>query len=1321
MSWNGSDGSLYATNPAQVTLTVVARNDLPTLTSFSRSGGSDRTVTFASRDFNEAFQDVDGDVLSRIRITSLPDQGSLKLDGYAVTLGQEIVAAMSGLTFTPAAGWTGRTSWQWQGLDGTDWSASTATITLDVLPIPAEPTNLALLASDDSGTSNSDGITNRSDVTVTGHGVVGATVTLFDGNSSKGTATVNSDGVWAAAVTGLNDGLHSFSASQTRTGSGDSERSAILTVIVDRVAPTVAITDPIDQSTLKRLSAISGTAGDADSGVALVELSLFNPARNQYSGFTEDTTSVQWLPGSSGDEEWNSWKLAGVNGLWTTGDAYRLTARVRDLAGNEAVNTVSFGFGDTVKSHIDLKQSVYVVKPTATQPVTLQGQLVLDGSGGSLAGQPVHLVITAPDGQSWQTQPSASCDKEGQFTFTDLTGFTQPGRYQVRVQYDGNLLLKSSTTFADIQVGDPAGYAILVQGELFVNGVAEGLLAHKRSTNRIYQTLLNRGFTADNIQYFNYDTNGMSQVAGDYLNRADVKVNAPSRAKLQTAIESWAADKMLAAPAPLYIIFVDHGGAESFYLGQETVTSQDLASWLDGLDSRLQQAGTDGQRARDQNQFAILGACYSGSFINEIAKPDRHRIVISSATATEKSFRGATEADGVQDGELFLQYLFQSLAQGKTFYDAFNQATQLTEQDPLVAQYGQNAFTNNLQESMEQKIRDGAGQHPLLNDNGDRIGSNELTVQRGQDGAVVQSLRLGFSRSGRSNSLANPVQIGAVAPTVYQVGSSTLLWARENNATREASEAWVTILPPSNNLLGSGSNLQISNTLATANMSYNSVAQRWELDTSQIGNFAFSAEGRYRFQYSMRDAETGLLATPIIGDVYKAKPGNQAPGSITGLQIFSAAGASSSISQVGLFDWNDVVDPEQQTISYDLILSDDQQQILYQRQALPLSQCLIDFVDLKATLPAGNYFWRVEAVDAYGATSSSATLAFSLSFPNDIPAILQGFIYNNSDYSAITGATVKLNGRILSNSERNGSLQALIPTVGATLTIEKSGYKTSIVTLDRSGAGSINQLAIGLEREMTTLRYKLNGGAETSGVSVVGSSKSDTVTLLSTGAALALSSIEKVIGTAAADQIVLLGRASVSCSGVESVTGSGQADTVTLMTGGLLAVSGVESVVGSAKTDTITLMTGGQLVLKAVESVVGSSGSDQVTLATAGTIVVAGVETVIGSSGADTLTLTGSTTAVMMGGGGADKLTGGSGPNRFRYTAAAESSPTAKDTLTNFTIGRDVIEILASLRTGSGDGTFIGSAAFSGKGACQIRFDDKSRLLEIIDQTTGGL
>ncbi|MBF0160037.1 MAG: M10 family metallopeptidase C-terminal domain-containing protein [Magnetococcales bacterium] len=161
-----------------------------------------------------------------------------------------------------------------------------------------------------------------------------------------------------------------------------------------------------------------------------------------------------------------------------------------------------------------------------------------------------------------------------------------------------------------------------------------------------------------------------------------------------------------------------------------------------------------------------------------------------------------------------------------------------------------------------------------------------------------------------------------------------------------------------------------------------------------------------------------------------------------------------------------------------------------------------------------------------------------------------------------------------------------------------------------------------------------------------------------------------------------------------------------------IEISG-NSVVGTAKSDTVTLLTGGHLRVRSVESITGSSDTDTITLLNSNKVLLKGVETIVGSTGADTVTLTGTTAAVIRGGGGADKLTGGSGSNRFRYSSAAESSPTAKDTLTNFNFSRDVIEILASLRSGSGNGTFIGSTAFNGKGQCQVRFDDKSKLLEI--------
>ncbi|MBF0158938.1 MAG: Ig-like domain-containing protein, partial [Magnetococcales bacterium] len=992
---------------------------------------------------------------------------------------------------------------------GNSSTASTALmITINNAP-PSPPTGLDLAAVDDTGLSNSDNVTSQtSALTLSGSGDNGATLLLFDDrNGNNGidtgealaTATV-SGGSWTTDVA-MTVGSHSIKAIQTTVSGHSSPASSPLLLTLDISKPTGSITEPVDQSVVKQLLSLAGTAADTGSGVAQVEVQILDQISGKYMvrkngtwssrGTTNDWTSVD----TDNLADWQSWYLDTGN-IWTTNDSYLITARVQDLAGNSTTSTVNFGYGSQLSTRINLTKPVYVVNPNAA--MTLDGQLVVEGqSNWNFSGQKVQLTIAHANGQTVFTK-STDTNANGTFSFVNLPGLSQAGGYSLKVSYSSSapLVVQSTDSYADIRVGSPAGYVVLVQGELLVNGVAEGLLAHKRSTNRIYQTLLNRGFTADNILYFNYDTNGMSQIAGDYLNRADVAANPPTRAGLQQAIETWAADKMLDSAAPLYLIFVDHGGQENLSIGQETVTSTDLNDWLDGLDNRLQQAGTAGLQAQSQKKIILLGACFSGSFIDNLSDATSNRVIITSATAKEKSFRGATETDGVQDGELFLQHLFRALGQGYSLYAAFNQATWLTEKNPLVASQKQNSASNSFYDKAHSKIKDSSGQHPLLDDNGDGMGSNELAVPRGQDGSVAQSLYLGFTLSSKSNSIANQVQIAAVAPTQFQVGHATLLWVQENSTTQQASEAWVTILAPNPTMLNSGSNAQISNDLPIVRMSYNGTNRRWELDTSQIANFSFSTAGCYQFQYALRDAESGELANPVIGYVYKGKEGNHTPEVATALQTLSTSGASEQISQIGLFDWDDVVDSDHDAVTYNLVIANQQDfgdgQIVYRQQALELSQCLVDFVDLKAVMPAGDYYWRVETVDYYGASSTSATAQFTLSFPNDIPAILEGFIYSNDDYNEISGATVKLNGQIISSSAVNGSLQALIPANGGTLTIEKTGYQTKSLELDQLGSGAVSQQLIGLDSNLSApgtpmLATEDDSGYQTSGLTVSGS------------------------------------------------------------------------------------------------------------------------------------------------------------------------------------------------------------------------------------------
>ena len=102
-TYTAKDAEGAVSAPATVTITVNGANDAP--------NGADKTITLdedSSRSFSATdfgFSDVDhNDALSAVRIDSLPTNGSLKLNGTAVTAGQVIDAADLGkLVFTPAA------------------------------------------------------------------------------------------------------------------------------------------------------------------------------------------------------------------------------------------------------------------------------------------------------------------------------------------------------------------------------------------------------------------------------------------------------------------------------------------------------------------------------------------------------------------------------------------------------------------------------------------------------------------------------------------------------------------------------------------------------------------------------------------------------------------------------------------------------------------------------------------------------------------------------------------------------------------------------------------------------------------------------------------------------------------------------------------------------------------------------------------------------------------------------------------------------------------------------------------------------------------
>ena len=98
----------------------------------------------------------------------------------------------------------------------------------------------------------------------------------------------------------------------------------------------------------------------------------------------------------------------------------------------------------------------------------------------------------------------------------------------------------------------------------------------------------------------------------------------------------------------------------------------------------------------------------------------------------------------------------------------------------------------------------------------------------------------------------------------------------------------------------------------------------------------------------------------------------------------------------------------------------------------------------------------------------------------------------------------------------------------------------------------------------------------------------------------------------------------------------------------------------------------------AVHVVVGGSGGDTINVEAliGGSAFAAAPAIVFGLGGNDTLNGAGMTGPLwLVGGAGADHMTGGSGVNHYLYGAASDSTPSSMDVITNFHPSTDVIDL----------------------------------------------
>lgn len=138
-SAKSSDGAIGSGN---MTLNLIAVPDSPVVGLVDKLGGEDTTTSFSAIDFTSVSSDPDGPYtpFAGIRITSLPEHGTLRLSGAVLSANAYIaVGDLGNLTYTPDANWHGTETFSWVGHDGTLDSAVPGTVRIAVASVDDAP------------------------------------------------------------------------------------------------------------------------------------------------------------------------------------------------------------------------------------------------------------------------------------------------------------------------------------------------------------------------------------------------------------------------------------------------------------------------------------------------------------------------------------------------------------------------------------------------------------------------------------------------------------------------------------------------------------------------------------------------------------------------------------------------------------------------------------------------------------------------------------------------------------------------------------------------------------------------------------------------------------------------------------------------------------------------------------------------------------------------------------------------------------------------------------------------------------------------------
>lgn len=168
-------------------------------------------------------------------------------------------------------------------LAGNQSVASTSLqVVIDTHP-PVAPSTPVLNPADDTGTSNSDGITKKNNPNFTGTAEAGSTVVLFAGATPAGSG-VATGGNWSITSSILADNSYNVTAQATDLAGNTSSPSGPFALVIDTVKPTVTMSSAVGNPTATTPIPVTVQFSEPVSGFTLSDIVPSNGTVGNFAG-----------------------------------------------------------------------------------------------------------------------------------------------------------------------------------------------------------------------------------------------------------------------------------------------------------------------------------------------------------------------------------------------------------------------------------------------------------------------------------------------------------------------------------------------------------------------------------------------------------------------------------------------------------------------------------------------------------------------------------------------------------------------------------------------------------------------------------------------------------------------------------------------------------------------------------------------------------------------------------------------------------------------------------------------------------------------------